>query len=183
MPFRRTFAPVILTFTHSTETSLRHPGSVQFPTPLNWHGKRPSPTMFPEEPAGLALPPGLRQLQPLGRSPSRHPRSARTTCQRGCRRGPPAPAGCRTALTWGGQPRREYDRHRPARVHAHLRAGVSVQQETAATAGPMACQTSPDVPVPSGDRRHKHHPSLPRCRSRSISTAPRITTPSTIFWV
>ena len=25
MPFRRTFVPVILTFTHSTETSLRHP--------------------------------------------------------------------------------------------------------------------------------------------------------------
>ena len=50
MPFRRTFASVILTFTHSTGTSLRHPGSVQFPTPLNWHGQRPSPTMFPKEP-------------------------------------------------------------------------------------------------------------------------------------
>jgi len=46
MPFRRTFAPVILTFTHSTETSLLHPGSVQFPTPLNWHGHRPSPKVF-----------------------------------------------------------------------------------------------------------------------------------------
>jgi hypothetical protein len=42
MPSRRTFAPAILAFTHSTETSLRHPGYAQFPTPLDWHGQRPS---------------------------------------------------------------------------------------------------------------------------------------------
>ena len=55
MPFRRTFAPVILTFTHSTETSLRHPGSVRFPTPLNWHGQRPLPIKFSEEPVMVSV--------------------------------------------------------------------------------------------------------------------------------
>jgi hypothetical protein len=43
MPSRRTFAPGILPFTHSTETSLRHPGCARFPTPLDWHGPAPHP--------------------------------------------------------------------------------------------------------------------------------------------
>jgi len=39
VPSRRTFAPGILPFTHSKETSLRHPGFARFPTPLDWHGQ------------------------------------------------------------------------------------------------------------------------------------------------
>ena len=46
MPSRRTFAPDILSFTHSTETSRRHPGCAQFPTLRDWHGpaSRPLPS-------------------------------------------------------------------------------------------------------------------------------------------
>ena len=47
MPSRGTFAPDILSFTHSTETSRRHPGCVQFPTPLDWHGPAPHPLPSP----------------------------------------------------------------------------------------------------------------------------------------
>jgi hypothetical protein len=43
MPSRRTFAADILSFTHSLETSLRHPGCAQSPTPLDWHGLAPHP--------------------------------------------------------------------------------------------------------------------------------------------
>ena len=32
----------LLAFTHSTETSLRHPGYAKFSAPLDWHGRRPS---------------------------------------------------------------------------------------------------------------------------------------------
>jgi hypothetical protein len=43
MPSLLTFAPGILPFTQSTETSLRHPGCARFPTLLDWHRPAPHP--------------------------------------------------------------------------------------------------------------------------------------------